>query len=104
MSEAEVLEMPNATDETDGEDIPSAELEQRVIFALLQPAISLAAGFGVSMRDLVAWVQVAYLKHLRSRGLTLREAAETMGVSERTAKRLSQSLKVSFLISFCSMC
>ena len=97
MSEAEVLEMPNATDETDGEDIPSAELEQRVIFALLQPAISLAAGFGVSMRDLVAWVQVAYLKHLRSRGLTLREAAETMGVSERTAKRLSQSLKVSFL-------
>jgi predicted ArsR family transcriptional regulator len=80
-------------------DLPQGELSQRVIFSLLQPVVGLAADFGIPIKDLQSWLQVVYLKRLRSKGKTLKEAAELMRVSERTAKRMSQQLKLSFLKS-----
>ncbi len=78
-------------------ELAPEELRQRVLFSLLQPVVGLAADFGIPIKDLQSWLQVVYLKRLRARGQTLRQAAELMGVSERTAKRMSQQLKVSFL-------
>ena len=79
------------------QELPQDELEQRVLFSLLQPVVSMATLFGVNTKDLAGWLQLAHLKHLRARGLTLREAGEQLGVSERTAKRLFRQLKVNFL-------
>ena len=78
-------------------ELPEGELQQRVIFSLLGPAIRSAASSGVPMKAFAAWVQVAYFEHLRHAGMTLKEASEVLGVSERTAKRLSQQFKTSFL-------
>jgi hypothetical protein len=87
---------PGPADPPEQEPLPG-ELEQRVIYSLLLPAVSLAARFGISARDLGQWVQLAYLRHLRDQGMTHREAGEVMGVSERSAKRLGQQLRARFL-------
>lgn len=75
----------------------AGELEQRVIYSLLLPAVSLAARFGISAKDLGQWVQLAYLRHLRDQGMTHKEAGAVMGLSERSAKRLGQQLRGRFL-------
>lgn len=77
--------------------LPDAERQQRIIYSLLGPCVTLAAEFGIPLEELVGWVRVAYFEHLRGRGLTLAQASQTLGVSTRTSKRLSQALKVSFL-------
>ncbi len=85
------------TPQQDPERLPEEELQQRIVYALLGPAVSMAASFGVSQKVLQNWVQVAYFEHLRSKGVTLKEAGAAMGVSERTAKRLSREFKTHFL-------
>lgn len=79
------------------EALPDAELEQRVVFSLLRPAVALAAAFRVPLKELSRWVEVAYFEHLRQEGLTLQETSDLLDVNVRTAKRLSQQLKVHFL-------
>lgn len=78
------------------EDIDRQELQRRVIYALLKPAVELADSSGLSLAELASLVQMAFFEALRSRGLKLREVADQMDVSERTAKRLAKEHRTNF--------
>jgi len=81
----------------DEDALPADELEQRVLFSLLRPAVALAAAFNVPLKEVARQVEVAYFEHLRQEGLTLQETSDLLDINVRTAKRLSQQLKVKFL-------
>jgi len=81
---------------SDRTDIGATELERRVIFSLLLPAARCAATFGIPIKELTNFIQLAYFRQLRSQGATLREAGESMDVSTRSAKRLAQRLRETF--------
>lgn len=81
----------------DGHDIDAKELQSRVVYALVQPAVRLAEAFELPIADLMTKAQTAYFHHLRDRGWTLRRIASQLGVSERTAKRLAKQLREHFL-------
>jgi len=73
------------------------ELGERVIYALLRPAARLALAFGVSIKDVGDWLQMAYFHEARARGLKLRHIADILDVSPRKAALLSKQLKHNFL-------
>ncbi len=78
------------------EELSEEELKRRVLYSLLAPAVGLARLFGVSLKELNDQVSMAYFESLRSRGLTLKEAADALGVSHRSASRLSKQQRQSF--------
>lgn len=73
------------------------ELRQRVIYSMLLPAARLARAFGMPLKELRGWLDAAYFQELRGQGLTQREIAEVLQVSERTAVSLSRNLREAFL-------
>ncbi len=77
-------------------DISSQELKSRVVYSLLLSAVKLANLFGMPLKDVTGWVETAYFREVRSRGGTLKETALQLGVSQRTAVRLSKQLRESF--------
>lgn len=79
-------------------DISDEELAQRVVYALMRPAVRLAAVLGLDMKTTATLLQTAYFQELRSLGLTLDVAGERLGVSRRTAARLSKQLKNRFVV------
>ena len=82
----------------DVHDITPDELAHRVVYALMRPAVRLAAAFGLDMKTAATLLESAYFQELRSMGLTLDEASERLGVSRRTAARLSKQLKNRFVL------
>ena len=80
----------------DPTEIAEEELQRRVVYSLIVPATRLAGSFGISLKDMSTFVQLSYLRQLRADGKTLREAADVMDVSERTAKRLNRRLRENF--------
>jgi len=81
---------------SDGADVPR-EAAERVVHALLRPAARLALDLGVPLKQLVDWLQMAMFQEARARGLKLREVADALDVSPRTAALLSKRLKLNFL-------
>lgn len=79
------------------EDISNPELQQRVIYTMLAPAARLAAAFGVSLKDLRGLLDTAYFQALRADGLTHREIADALSVSERTTVKLSRQAREQFI-------
>ena len=79
------------------EDLPRQELQQRVLYALLVPAVRLAHVFGVSLKDLRGLVDTAYFQELRSAGLTHQQISKALGVSKRTAVSLSRQAREQFV-------
>ena len=73
------------------------ELRQRVIYALLSPAVRLAQVFGVGLKDLRGLLDTAYFQQLRNSDLTHQDIAKALGVSERTAVKLSRQAREQFL-------
>lgn len=73
------------------------ELRQRVVYSMLLPAVRLARVFGMSLKELRGWLDAAYFQELRAQGLTQREIAAVLQVSERTAVKLSKDLREAFL-------
>jgi len=73
------------------------ELGERVIYALLRPAARLALAFGVPVKDVGEWLQMAYFHEARARGLLLKKVAAILDVSPRKAALLSKQLKHNFL-------
>jgi DNA-binding MarR family transcriptional regulator len=71
-------------------------MRQRVVHSLLQPVVRLARVLKISLRDLTQGLQLAYYRELRSEGLSMKEASGHLGISMRTASRLSKSLKTEF--------
>lgn len=84
-------------DDPEPDGLTGEELRQRVIYSLFLPAVMLASAFEIPAKELAAWLQVAHFEHLRARGVTLTDTADALGVSVRTAKRLSRQLKLAFL-------
>lgn len=72
-------------------------LGERVIYALLRPAARVALTFGVPLKQLRERLQMAYFHEARDRGLKLREVADILDVSPRSAALLSKQLKENFL-------
>ena len=76
--------------------IAPQELQWRVVYSLLRPAVRLASVFELSLRDLKERLGVSYLHELKRRGLTQSESADRIGVSRRTIISLSRKLRENF--------
>ncbi len=83
---------------TTEEHISEVELRRRVLLSMLGPVVRLADHFGISLRELTAWVRLAYFKDQRDRGLSLSQISDKLDVSERTSKALSRQLRESFFL------
>lgn len=78
-------------------DIPEDELAERVVYALLRPAVRLASAFGLPLKHVVGLLESAYFHELRRSGFTLREAGDRLQVSQRTTVRLAKDLRERFV-------
>ena len=78
-------------------DLDDGELGERLIYALLRPAVRMAMRSRLPMKELIRLTKLAYFQELRARGLTLQETAESMNTSMPTAARLSREIKRNFL-------
>ena len=72
-------------------------LGDRVVYGLLRPAARVALAFGIPLKQLRERLQMAYFHEARDRGLKLREIADILDVSPRSAALLSKQLKENFL-------
>ncbi len=75
------------------------EYRQRILHALLGAAVRVAVPVSAPMKRLTKLLELAYFRELRRQGLSLQGAADRLGVSHRTATRLSRLLKTNFLDS-----
>ena len=76
----------------------SAELERRVVYATLVPAVRLGRLFGVRLKEASEWLELAHLKELVDEGLKLKEAADRLQVSVRKVSMLSSRLRENFFV------
>lgn len=79
------------------EQVTDEELRRRVVHVMLRPAARLGRAFGISLKELRAGLDMAYYYELVDMGLTQREVADRLGVSERTAGKLARQLRERFL-------
>lgn len=80
------------------ENLSHDELVLRVLYALLRPAVRLGAAFDVPLKELVRLLESAHFQEVRSRASTLKDAAERLGISERSAERLSRQARETFVL------
>jgi hypothetical protein len=81
------------------DDLPKItddELQERVIYSLLRPAVRLARLFKVPLKDVVTWVELAYFHELKDAGFTQRDSASLFDVSTRKVAQLAARLKQNF--------
>jgi hypothetical protein len=83
---------------SDQDDITEDELVQRVVYALLRPAVRMAAMWDMPLKVLAELLQSAHFQELRSHGLTIEETSASLGVSRRTALRMSKQLRDRFVL------
>ena len=79
-------------------DIPPKELQRRVLYSLIMSAVRIARKFRIPLKELISLVETGYFREIRAEGRTLKESAELLGVSQRTAVRLSKQLRDAFFI------
>lgn len=72
--------------------------QRRIVFAMLRPAALLAASLDFPLKELTSFMRLSYYRELREHGASLAEAAESMEVSTRTAKRLAAQLRSDFFL------
>lgn len=80
------------------DDLTRDELLLRVLYALLQPAVRLASAFGIPLKELGRLLESGYYNDVRGRAATQKEAAERLGVSERSADRLARQAREAFVL------
>lgn len=88
-----------AEKETDKDDLPEiseVELRMRVVYSLLAPAAKLARRTSIPLKELTSLLEMACFHQLRKVSMTLREAADKLGVSRRKVADLSKQLKQNF--------
>ena len=78
------------------ENVTRLELESRVLYSLLLPAVRLARRCHVSLDRVTEMVTLAYVGDLRSTGLTLKESATALGKSIRTVTGITRRLREDF--------
>lgn len=80
------------------EEAKELEVLRRVLFSLMLPTTRVASTQEFPLKELTTLLRLAYFRQLRGCGKTLREISDTLDVSVRTAKRLSQRLKENFFM------
>ena len=79
------------------EEISRAELQDRVLYALLGPSSRLARLFGTQLGTLRDLAEMAYYHETKRQGMKMKEVAELMDVSISKVALLSRALKENFL-------
>jgi len=74
-----------------------SQVEKRVIYGLLLPAVRLGFMFKVPIKEMGDLLQMAYYHETKRQGLKMREAGDLLDVSMRKVALLSKQLKVNFL-------
>lgn len=82
---------------TTNQDMDQEELEQRLVYTLFTPAVSLAMRFKLPLSWMKRSMETAYFQQARSAGLSLREVCELMDISISKSALLSKQLKEGFL-------
>ena len=72
------------------------EMQLRLIYSLLKPAVRAAARFGVPIRSLGELLRLAYFEHLSREGMSMTEIARRFGQTPRHMRSLAQRLKSDF--------
>lgn len=79
------------------DDIGERELRDRVVYALMLPAVRVARHFGIPLKQMKRWIETAYYDEVRREDMTVREAADQLDVSTSKVSLLSRQLKENFL-------
>ncbi len=82
---------------SDREPVSRLELESRVMYSLLTPAVKLAFRLRIPVDRITEMVTLAYLAEMRRNGLTLKESAVALGKSHRTVNSIARKLREGFL-------
>ncbi len=72
------------------------EMQLRLVYSLLKPAVRAAARFGVPIRSLGELVRLAYFEHLSREGMSMTDIARRFGQTPRHMRSLAQRLKGDF--------
>jgi hypothetical protein len=80
------------------DDLTHHELVRRVVHALLGPAVRMGVAHGVPLKELARLLESAHFAHVRQQSATLRDTARKLGISERSAERLSQQAREAFVL------
>lgn len=73
-----------------------SEMQLRLVFSLLKPAIRIAGRFHIPVRALTELVRLAYYEHLAREGLDTAAIAERFGQTPRHMRSLAQRLASDF--------
>ncbi len=82
---------------SEDDSISDEELQERVIYATLGPAVRLARVFRVPLSDLKHWLDMAYYHETKRQNLKMKEVAALMSVSMSKVALLSRQLKENFI-------
>ncbi len=72
------------------------EMQLRLVYSLLKPAVRAAARFGIPIRALGELVRLAYFEHLSRSGMSVADIARRFGQTPRHMRSLAQRLKEDF--------
>ena len=72
------------------------EMQLRLVYSLLKPAVRAAARFGVPIRSLGELLRLAYFEHLSREGMSMTDIARRFGQTPRHMRSLAQRLKSDF--------
>lgn len=72
------------------------EMQLRLVYSLLKPAVRGAARFGIPIRALGELLRLAYFEHLSRSGMSVGDIAKRFGQTPRHMRSLAQRLKEDF--------
>lgn len=72
------------------------EMQLRLVYSLIKPAVRAAARFGIPIRSLGEMVRLAYFEHLSRSGMSVGDIAKRFGQTPRHMRSLAQRLKADF--------
>lgn len=72
------------------------EMQLRLVYSLVKPAVRAAARFGIPIRTIGELVRLAYFEHLSRTGMSLGDIARRFGQTPRHMRSLAQRLKEDF--------
>ena len=79
------------------DEFTKEELQRRVVYAALGPAVRLARAFRIPLADLKKRTDMAYFQEAKEQGLKTHEIAEALDISTSKVGILSRQLKRNFL-------
>lgn len=94
--ESSCMKSPMPDEQDQRAALPLSELQERVIYSLLLPAVRMARVFNVPLRQMGDSLHMAYFHELKDAGFKMRQAAVALEVSMRKVALLSKQLKENF--------